>query len=104
MPVCVSCQDEQVYRSICHSHIPHVALDGERETASYLRIFRVRVWILQRAAGEYCLLSVIESDGTELLPVRHERRLSDDLMKCDIALEKPLAYSDVIQTDNAYVS
>ena len=55
-----------------HSHVERISLHREGEATLDLGIFRIRIRILQRAAGQDSFLVVVERYRAKLLPVRHQ--------------------------------
>lgn len=67
-------------------HVMCISANCERETAVDLRICRLEVRILQRAASQHGLLSVVEGDGTEFLPVADQVIFDDNLVNGQFSL------------------
>lgn len=63
-----------------------VSANSEREAAADLLIMRREIRILERAAGQHGLLSAVECNCPELLPVANKLILDDDFMDSELAL------------------
>lgn len=57
-----------------------VSSNGKGETAMYLRIFRTRGRILQRAASQHSFLRIIKGNCAKLFPVTDELVFDNDFV------------------------
>lgn len=71
-----------------HSHVVVVPPDSEGKAAFDLGVICFQVGITQRTAREHCLLRLVESNRTELLPVADELVFDYDLVNRELALQK----------------